>query len=98
MNVTKLLLQQAALNLLVALTMVQPGLAAMLADSSSGEPNLLPQVLAYDPPAPGAPLRAHRRRQPRLSSQLFSFDSGYKFRVDSDRTSDFLAILADFIA
>ncbi|MEG4070095.1 DUF928 domain-containing protein [Microcoleus sp. Pol11C2] len=55
MNVTKLLLQQATLNVLVALTMVQPGLAAMLADSSSGEPNLLPQVLAYDPPARGAP-------------------------------------------
>ncbi|MEG3991450.1 DUF928 domain-containing protein [Microcoleus sp. S28C3] len=54
MNVTKLLLQQVALNVLVALTMVQPGLAAMLADSS-GEPNLLPQVLAYDPPARGAP-------------------------------------------
>ncbi|MBW3584422.1 MAG: DUF928 domain-containing protein [Cyanobacteria bacterium 0813] len=54
MNVTKLLLQQAALNVLVALTMVQPGLAARLADSS-GEPNLLPQVLAYDPPARGAP-------------------------------------------
>jgi hypothetical protein len=55
MNVTKLLLQQAALNVLVALTMVQPGWAAMLADSSSGEPNLLPQVLAYEPPARGAP-------------------------------------------
>ncbi|MEG4281450.1 DUF928 domain-containing protein [Microcoleus sp. MON1_C1] len=54
MNVTKLLLQQAALNVLVALTMVQPGLAAMLADSS-GEPNLLPQVLAYEPPPRGAP-------------------------------------------
>jgi len=54
MNQTKLLLQQAALNVLVALTMVQPGLAAMLADSS-GEPNLLPQVLAYDPPPRGAP-------------------------------------------
>lgn len=54
MNVTKLLLQQAALNVLVALTMVQPGLAATLADSP-GEPNLLPQVLAYDPPARGAP-------------------------------------------
>ena len=55
MNVTKLLLQQATLNVLVALTMVQPGLAAMLADSSSGEANLLPQVLAYEPPARGAP-------------------------------------------
>ena len=54
MNQTKLLLQQAALNVLVALTMVQPGLAAMLADSS-GEPNLLPQVLAYEPPPRGAP-------------------------------------------
>ncbi|MEG4234436.1 DUF928 domain-containing protein [Microcoleus sp. Pol11C3] len=54
MNVTKLLLQQATLNVLVALTMVQPGLAAMLADSP-GEPNLRPQVLAYDPPARGAP-------------------------------------------
>lgn len=55
MNVTKLLLQQAALNVLVPLTMVQPELAAMLADSSSGEPNLLPQVLAYEPPPRGAP-------------------------------------------
>jgi hypothetical protein len=54
MNGTKLLLQQVALNLLVALTIVEPGLAAMLADSS-GEPNLLPQVLAYEPPARGAP-------------------------------------------
>lgn len=54
MNVTKLLLQQAAINLLVAVTIVQPGLAAMLADSS-GEPHLQPQVLAYEPPARGAP-------------------------------------------
>ncbi|MEG4319372.1 MULTISPECIES: DUF928 domain-containing protein [unclassified Microcoleus] len=54
MNGTKLLLQQAAINLLVAVTMVQPGLAAMLADSS-GEPHLQPQVLAYEPPARGAP-------------------------------------------
>lgn len=40
--------------MLVAVTMVQPGLAAMLADSS-GEPHLQPQVLAYEPPARGAP-------------------------------------------
>ncbi|MEG4802215.1 DUF928 domain-containing protein [Microcoleus sp. ARI1-B5] len=54
MNVTKLLLQQAAINLLVAVTIVQPGLAAAIADSS-GEPHLQPQVLAYEPPARGAP-------------------------------------------
>jgi Domain of Unknown Function (DUF928) len=54
MKGTKLLLQQVALNLLVAVTIVQPGLTAMLADSS-GEPNLLSQVLAYEPPARGAP-------------------------------------------
>ncbi|MCC3409670.1 MAG: hypothetical protein JGK17_29795 [Microcoleus sp. PH2017_10_PVI_O_A] len=45
MNAKKLLLQQAAINLLVAATIVQPGLDAMLADSS-GEALLQPQVLA----------------------------------------------------
>ncbi|MDP8934154.1 MAG: DUF928 domain-containing protein [Cyanobacteriota bacterium] len=54
MNQTKLLLQQAALNVLVALTMVQPGLAAMLADTS-GQRDLLPQVLAFEPPPRGGP-------------------------------------------
>jgi hypothetical protein len=54
MNVTKLLLQQAAINLLVAVTIVQPGLAATIADSS-GEPHLQSQILAYEPPARGAP-------------------------------------------
>ncbi|WP_293337640.1 DUF928 domain-containing protein [Microcoleus sp. CAWBG58] len=54
MNEKKLLLQQAAINLLVAVTIVQPGLAAMLADSSDS-PHLQPQVLAYEPPARGAP-------------------------------------------
>lgn len=54
MNVTKLLLQQVALNLLVAVTIIEPGLAAMLADSS-GEPHLLRQILAFEPPARGAP-------------------------------------------
>jgi Domain of Unknown Function (DUF928) len=54
MNVTKLLLQQAALNLLVALTIVEPGLAATIADSSR-EPHLQQQILAYEPSSGGAP-------------------------------------------
>ncbi|MCU0542996.1 MAG: DUF928 domain-containing protein [Oscillatoriaceae cyanobacterium Prado104] len=54
MNATKLLLQQVAINLLVAATIVQPGLTALLADAS-GEVNLQSQVLAYEPPARGAP-------------------------------------------
>lgn len=40
--------------MLVAVTIVQPGLAATIADSS-GEPHLQPQILAYEPPARGAP-------------------------------------------
>jgi hypothetical protein len=54
MNVTKLLLQQVALNLLVALTVVEPGLAMMLADSLK-ESYLQPQILAYEPYSGGAP-------------------------------------------
>lgn len=54
MNAKKLLLQQAAINLLVAVTIVQPTLAATIADSL-GEPHLQSQVLAYDPPPRGAP-------------------------------------------
>lgn len=54
MNATKLLLQQVAINLLVAVAIVQPGWATILADLF-GEPNLQSQVLAYEPPARGAP-------------------------------------------
>ncbi|MGL5062408.1 MAG: DUF928 domain-containing protein [Microcoleus sp.] len=50
----KIIVQQAALNLLVALTIASPGLAGTIANSSQ-ESHLLGQILAYDPPPRGAP-------------------------------------------
>lgn len=54
MNGKKLLLQQIAINLLLALIIVKPSLAVLTTESSS-DPHLLPQVLEYEPPPRGAP-------------------------------------------
>lgn len=55
MSCQKLLLQQITLNLLLALTIVQPSLAAVLRAESSGDTSVSLKVLEYEPPPRGAP-------------------------------------------